>query len=137
MRFRFDTLMPTTHVVFFQEADGRSPVVEWLNELGTTDEKTFDKCRSALARLALLGHELWRPEADLLRDGIYELRVRRASVNYRLLYFFYGRTVSVVAHGLTKEATVPIADINRAIARKEAFISNPSLHTFRGELYDA
>jgi phage-related protein len=129
--------MPTTHVVFYQDADGKSPVVEWLNELGTTDEKTFDKCRAALARLALLGHELRRPEADLLRDGIYELRVRRGSINYRLLYFFHGRAVSVVAHGLTKEATVPIADINRAIARKAAFNSNPSLHTFRGERHDA
>jgi phage-related protein len=128
--------MPITHVVFYQDADGKSPVVEWLNELGTTDEKTFDKCRAALARLAILGHELRRPEADLLRDGIHELRIRRRSVNYRLLYFFYGRTVSVVAHGLTKEATVPIADINRAIARRDAFNSNPGSHTFKGELYD-
>jgi len=128
--------MPNTHVVFYQDANGKSPIVEWLNELGTTDAKTFDKCRRAITRLALLGHELRRPEADLLRDGIYELRVRRGSVNYRLLYFFYGRTVSVVAHGLTKEATVPITDISRAIARRDAFNSNPSLHTFKGELYD-
>lgn len=129
--------MPVTHVVFFQEADGNSPVVDWLGELRTTDEKTFDKCRAALARLALLGHELRRPEADLLRDEIHELRIRRSSVNYRLLYFFHGRTASVMVHGLTKEDTIPVADINRAIARKEAFNLNPSLHSFRGELYDA
>ena len=42
------------------------------------------------------GHELRRPEADFLRDGIYEL-----------LYFFHGQNVAVLAHGLTKEAEAP------------------------------
>jgi hypothetical protein len=112
-------------------------VVDWLTELRCTNAKAFLKCRAAISRLALLRHELRRPEADLLRDGIYELRVRLGSVNYRLLYFFHGQTVSVVAHGLTKEAAVPATDIKRAIARKSAFITNPSAHTFRGEIDDA
>ena len=112
-------------------------MVEWLRELNETNAKAFDKCRAAIARLALLGHELRRPEGDYLRDGIYELRVRSGSVNYRLLYFFYGRTVSVVAHGLTKEAAVPAADIARAVARKSQFTANPAAHTFRGEIADA
>jgi len=90
-----------------------------------------------LARLALLGHELRRPEADYLRDEIYELRVRRGSVNYRLLYFFHGRTISVVAHGLTKESAVPAAEINRAITRKSTFLANPATHTFTGEIENA
>ena len=107
--------------------------MDWLKELRKTDAKAFTKCRAALARLGLLGHELRRPEADYLRDEIYELRVRRGSVNYRLLYFFHGRTVSVVAQGLTKEAAVSAAEINRAVVRKSAFIANPTAHTFTGE----
>ncbi len=99
--------------------------------------KAFLKCQAAISRLALLGHELRRPEADLLRDGIYELRARLGSVNYRLLYFFHGQTVSVIAHGLTKEAAVPAADVKRARARKAAFITNPTAHTYRGEIDDA
>jgi hypothetical protein len=59
------------------------------------------------------------------------------SVNYRLLYFFHGRTVSVVAHGLTKESAVPATDIKQAIARKAAFTANPTTHTFKGEINDA
>lgn len=58
------------------------------------------------------------------------------SVNYRLLYFFHGQTVSVIAHGLTKEDVVPAADIKRAIIRKAAFAGNPTAHTFKGEIYD-
>ena len=129
--------MPSCHVVFYQEKDGAAPALDWLKELRNTDAKAFTKCRAALARLALLGHELRRPEADYLRDEIYELRIRRNSVNYRLLYFFHGRTISVVAHGLTKESEVPAADINRAISRKSAFLANPAKHTFTGEIEHA
>jgi phage-related protein len=129
--------MPATHVVFYQEKPGDAPVIDWLTELNETNPRAFDKCRAAIARLALLGHELRRPEADYLRDGIYEMRVRLGSVNYRLLYFFHGRTVSVVAHGLTKEAAIPAGDIKQAINRKTAFTANPAAHTFTGEINDA
>ncbi len=129
--------MPSIHVVFYQEQDSDAPVVEWLRELNATNSKAYDKCRAAIARLALLGHELRRPEADYLRDGIYELRVRMGSVNYRLLYFFHGQTVSVIAHGLSKEATLPATDIKRAITRKAGFTANPTVHTFKGEISDA
>ncbi len=112
-------------------------MVDWLRTLDENNPKAYDKCRAAVARLALLGHELRRPEADYLRDDFYELRVRLGSVNYRLLYFFHGRTVSVVAHGLTKESTVPATDIKQAVARKAAFTANPTAHTFRGEITDA
>ena len=129
--------MPSINVVFYQAQPGDSPVLDWLKEINATNPKAYDKCRAAIARLALLGHELRRPEVDYLRDDIYELRIRSGSVNYRLLYFFHGRTVSVVAHGITKEAAVPAASINQAIARKAAFTANPSAHTFKGETNDA
>jgi phage-related protein len=129
--------MPSIRVVFYQELEGDAPVVEWLRELNATNFKAYDKCRAAIARLALLGHELRRPEVDYLRDGIYELRIRMGSVNYRLLYFFHGQTISVIAHGLTKEAAAPSADIKRAIARRTGFTANPTAHTFKGEIHDA
>ena len=112
-------------------------MVDWLRELNETNPRAYDKCRAAIARLALLGHELRRPEADYLRDGIHELRVRLGSVNYRLLYFFHGRTICVVAHGLTKESAIPATDLRQAMARKAAFIANPTNHTFEGETNDA
>ena len=78
-----------------------------------------------------LGHELRRPEADLLRDGIYELRVRLGSVNYRMLYFFHGRVAAVVSHGLTKEKAVPAGEIDGAIERKKRFEAAPREHRFQ------
>ena len=83
-----------------------------------------------IQRLTELGHELRRPEADLLRDGIYELRVGLAHVNYRILYFFHGRVAAILAHGLTKEDRVPGAAIDAALARKRRYEQAPKIHTF-------
>lgn len=119
-----------TKVVFFCDPDGRSPIVEWFDELRESDEAAYVKCRAAISMLGQFGHELRRPLADLLRDGIRELRIRKGRVNYRLLYFFSGRDIAVVAHGLTKEDVVPAVDIDRAIHRKQLFEKNPTRHTY-------
>ena len=79
------------------------------------------------------GHELRRPLADFLRDGIYELRVRKGRVNYRILYFFHGRSLAILGHALTKEDKVPRTDIERAIRRKKAFEADPARHSYSEE----
>lgn len=122
--------MPKTTVLFFQNADGHSPVVTWLENLRTSDVQAYSKCVAVINRLATFGYELRRPTADHLRDGIHELRTRKGHVNYRLLYFFHGRDVAIVAHGLTKEDVVPRSDLERAIARKRAYEDDPDLHTY-------
>lgn len=120
--------VPKTHVVFYQENDGTAPVLDWLDEL---PPKAQDKCRIRIERLRELGHELRRPEADLLRDGIYELRIGLQGVNYRILYFFHGRAAAVLAHGLVKERVVPSREIELALTRKRRFEQNPERHTYQ------
>ena len=122
--------MPTTVVIFFKEADGSVPVLEWLKELRRTSPRAYAKCRVKIRRLAEMGHELRRPEADTLRDGISELRVRFGHVNYRVLYAIHDRVTAVMAHALTKEDAVPARDIDLAIARKKLFEKNPGRHTY-------
>lgn len=80
------------------------------------------------------GRQLRRPEADYLRDDIYELRSRLGSVNYRVLYFFHGRNVAIVSHGFTKETEVPSREIDQGIKRKAAFVASPTKQTFTGDL---
>jgi phage-related protein len=87
--------------------------------------------------LAEVGHELRRPEADFLREGIYELRAKLGTLNYRILYFFHGRDAAVLAHSITKENEIPVVDINRALQRKLAFVANPAAHTFIGDIENA
>jgi len=121
--------MPQTDVLFYCESDRSVPVLRWLDELHRSNRRAYNKCLEAIERLAQFGHELRRPTADLLRDGVYELRVQVGRVNYRLLYFFHGRNVAVLAHGLTKEREIPKTDLATAIARKAHFEANPKRHT--------
>jgi hypothetical protein len=83
-----------------------------------------------LERLSELGHELRRPEADFLRDGIHELRASVQGIHYRILYFFCGAVVAVVSQGLVKTREVPPKEIDRAVKRKKRFESNPWGHTY-------
>lgn len=122
--------MPKTEVIFYRDERGQAPVVEWLRELRRKDKKAYAKCNARIQVIAQLGHELRRPMADSLREGIHELRIRQGHVNYRILYFFHGQAVAILAHGLTKEDEVPNADIERAIQRKEAFAKDPAKHTY-------
>lgn len=119
--------MPKTAVIFYMETDGTVPVLDWLAEL---PPKALDKCRSKIERLAEMGHELRRPEADFLRDKVYELRVGLRGINYRMLYFFHGNMAAVLAHGIVKESAVPTKEIDLAIERKRKFESNPKKHSY-------
>ena len=119
--------MPRTRVVLYREENGSCPFLEWFAKLPA---KVQDKCYVRLERLREMGHELRRPEADFLRDGIYELRVSLQGVQYRILYFFHGEIAAVVSHSLIKERVVPPKEINRAITRKERFMANPQRHTY-------
>ncbi len=122
--------MPGTKTVLYREDDGSVPLLEWLDAI---PDKARDKCVARIERLRALGHELRRPEADFLRDGIYELRAALQGINYRVLYFFHGREAVVLSHGLAKQRVVPPKEIERAIARKRKFEAAPQKHTY-GEL---
>lgn len=122
--------MAGVDVVFYCEAEA-VPVLEWLVDLRKRERRAFATCVVRIRRLAQLGYELRRPEADYLRDGIYELRARTGTVNYRILYFFHGRTACVLAHGLTKRETLRDEDIERAIACRARFEADPEGHTYR------
>jgi phage-related protein len=117
-------------VVFYQEADGECPVLDFL------DARPNKVRQIAAARIALLeehGHGLRRPYCENLGRGLYELRWRVGRVQYRILYFFHGRAVVVLAHALAKEAQIPAADLGRALRRKQLFAASPRKHTRPGE----
>jgi phage-related protein len=119
--------VPRTKVVLYREDDGTCPLFDWF---GNLPAKAQDKCFIRLERLRELGHQLRRPEADLLRDGIYELRASLQGVHYRMLYFFHKTEAVVISHGIIKERAVPSKEIEQALARKRRFIADPRIHTY-------
>ena len=122
--------MPKTKVIFYKDDDGSVPVLDWLEQLPS---KAVAKCLVRIERLGELGHELRRPEADLLRDKISELRIGLQGVNYRILYFYHRDVAAVLAHGIIKESAVPPKEIERAMERKRRFETNPKKHTHEEE----
>jgi phage-related protein len=134
--------MPATEVILYQDDDEERtvPLLKWFE--GQT-KKVRVKCQAYLNQLEDFGHELRRPVADYLRDGIYELRPSYQRVHYRILYFFpkAGQNkpagplkIVVVSHALVKEGEVPDAEIDRAVERKGKFERNPRRHTFKPTL---
>lgn len=120
--------MPETKIVFYKEFNGNVPLLSWLDDLKPI--AAADKCIVVIKQLSKLGYELRRPQTDILRDGIRELRTRLGRVNYRILYFFHDRNVVVLTHGLTKEGIVPNSDINKAIDMKQKYHNNPEAHSY-------
>jgi phage-related protein len=104
------------------------PVLEWLDKCS---EKVKDKCAAKILRLQELGYKLTRPEADYLRDGIYELRIICKGTHYRILYFFSGREIVVLTYSFVKKTKrVPVKNIEKAIENKIAFMADPKAHTY-------
>lgn len=125
--------MPRAEILFYQEKEGVVPVSDWLKDLRRSDRQAYAKCAAAIERLAELGNEVRRPLADFLEQGVYELRIRKGTLNYRILYFFHGRNIAVLAHALVKEGRVPEADLLRTMRRKGKFEADPKSHTFSME----
>jgi phage-related protein len=117
--------MPRVQIVYYKEKDGTVPMFDWLDKLNA---KAQIKCQIQIVRLQEEGHQLRRPTADYLRDGIYELRIGFQGLNYRLLYFFHGREAAIVSHGIVKERIVPPKEIDLAIKRKKEYEDSPEEH---------
>jgi phage-related protein len=117
--------------IFYQEEDGTCPVLEFLNGNPARVRQ------QALVRIEFLkerGHTARRPFVEYLGDELYELRWHTGRIQYRILYFFHGQKAVVLAHALTKEDNIPVADRNRALRRKSLFRANPAKHTYQGDL---
>lgn len=62
--------MPNTKVFLYKERDGTPPILAWLDNI---PKKARLKCIKRIERLREEGHQLRRPEADLLRDKIHSI----------------------------------------------------------------
>lgn len=121
--------MPPVEVVYYQEDDETVPMKEWMESI-RSQPKHRTKCIEWIGLLRDFGHDLRRPTADYLRDHIYELRVRIQKIQYRMLYFFHGRTRAVITHGITKQSDkVPPKEIDRAVEMKKRYEENPDYHS--------
>ncbi|MEW6114362.1 MAG: type II toxin-antitoxin system RelE/ParE family toxin [Thermodesulfobacteriota bacterium] len=121
--------MPRVEVVYYQNDDETVPMKEWMKGLGS-QPKHRAKCIEWIGLLRDNGHDLRRPIADYLRDDIHELRPRFQRIQYRMLYFFYGRERAVITHGIIKQTDkVPPKEIDRAVEMKKRYEQDADRHS--------
>src|SRR5580698_8786439 len=106
-------------VEFYAAENERCPADEFLDSL---PEKHLAKVHAYLGLLEEKGPGLTRPYADTLDRKIRELRPAFGHHEYRLLYFFAGRTI-VITHGFLKKTDqVPAHEIERAVRSMEDWL---------------
>jgi hypothetical protein len=89
-------------VIYYESADGRCPIMDFI------ESRKKENQAKVLALIKLLqekGPNLPRPYADLLEDGIHELRIKLSGDQIRFLYFFASEILLSSQMLLTKPQT--------------------------------
>ena len=98
---------------YFIDERGNNPVKEFIDSLPSKEQT---KVLAYMVELLHCGHQLRRPMADYLGEGIYELRPK----NNRIFYFFFMRRNSaVMVHAMKKKTNkIPEEDLRLCLKRK-------------------
>ena len=101
------------------------PVTEFIE---ACQPKHQVKILRFLSLLEEQGPILPRPYADLLYDGIHELRVKLSGDQIRILYFFCFQKFIVLYYAFVKTSSrVPDKFIRKVIAYRDDFLEQASL----------
>ena len=99
-------------VLFYKDTDGRCTLDEFIVSRTPREQA---KLLSWIAQLDQEGPNLARPFADLLEDGIHELRIKLTGQRIRALYFFCYKEFIVLTHTFEKTTNrVPKREIKKA-----------------------
>ncbi len=118
-------------VIYYEDNSGRSDVYEFI------ESRSIREKAKVIALLGILeekGPQLPRPYADLLTDGIHELRIRLRSDRIRILYFFCFREFIVLTNVFTKSTErVPSRELRRARKLRSEFLRRKTEKDIREE----
>lgn len=105
---------------FFVKDNGRCPALEFLE---SQDGQAKAIIQQKFNWLEEYGNSLDPPHVKILKDGLYELRIRVVKRQYRFIYFFINAHIIVVTHGMLKKVSaVPEAEIKKAKEYRSAYL---------------
>ena len=117
------------HVVYYTDTKECSEIFDFIN--GRKDREKA-KILALLAVLEEQGPQLPRPYADILIDGIHELRVKFSGDQVRILYFFCYRDFIVLTNWFKKNTDkVPISQIEKAKKLRNDFLQRKNEQSLR------
>lgn len=112
------------NIIYYETETGECPVQKFID---SRKEENQAKIFSMLSLLEEKGPTLPRPYADLLTDGIHEIRVKLSGDQIRILYFFCYKNYIVLTHSFTKSTDkVPKPEIKKALKYKADFLNRYS-----------
>lgn len=121
-------------VIYYETTKGFCPVETFINSRGVNNRA---KILSLVAQLEQDGPNLPRPYADLLEDGIHELRIKLSGRQYRSLYFFCYQEYIVLTHFFEKKTKrVPKKEITKAKTYRFDFLARYSKEILDEEFND-
>jgi phage-related protein len=117
-------------LLYYVRQDGTKPVEEYIDKLSPSEQaKTF----AFIEHLKEKGPDMHRPYADLLEDGIHELRIKLTGEQVRILYFFCYKDIIVLTNVFEKHIDkVPKSEIKVAKKNRDDFLGRYSEREIRG-----
>ena len=112
-------------VLNYETGDGYCEIERFLDSLSGRNRA---KVLSWIAALTEQGPYLPRPFADLVEDGIHELRIKLSGEQFRILYYFcYGNYI-ILSHPFLKSTdTIPDAEVRKAKKNRAEFLQRNTL----------
>jgi hypothetical protein len=108
-------------VYYYSKKDGSMPVKEYIDNLALRERA---KVMAFIGLLEDRGPNLPRPYADLLEDGIHELRIKLTGTQTRILYFFCYRDIIVLTNAFEKYADrIPMGKMETAKESRADFLA--------------
>ena len=119
-------------LLYYVKEDGKKPVEEYIRKLPINERA---KIFTFIEHLKEKGPNLPRPYADLLEDGIHELRIKLTGDQVRILYFFCYKNIIVLTNAFEKHTDkVPKSEIKTAKKNRDDFLGRYTEQEIRGLL---
>ena len=120
-------------IIYYTTRTGECPFEQFIQ---VCNNRNRARVLALLSILEERGPNLPRPYADLLEDGIHELRLKLSGKQIRGLYFFCYRNFIVFTHAFPKTTRkVPKAELSTAKKYRKDFLQRFSEEDLR-EGYD-
>jgi phage-related protein len=119
-------------LLYYIKQDGTKPVEECIRKLSVNERA---KTLAFIEQLKVKGPDLHRPYADLLEDGIHELRIKLTGEQVRILYFFCYKDIIILTNVFEKHTDkVPKSEIKTAKKNRDDFLNRYTEQEIRGLL---
>ena len=122
------------NILYYETAKEECPIEDFINSRSMNNRV---KIFNWLEQLETHGPNLPRPYADLLEDGIHELRIKLSGEQIRIIYFFCFKDFIILTHAFRKKSDkVQKMEIETAKRCRADFLTRFLENELRSKLHE-